>query len=72
MIVGILIIVWVLVLRNLYQKKLLEDRQEAGLVTPGPADFDTLKKSLVEISQRLAAAEADYQQLARRMGGQRQ
>jgi hypothetical protein len=71
MIVGVLVIVWVFVLRTLYQKKLLEDRQKAGLVTPGPANFDALKKSLVEISQRLAAAEADYQQFARRMGGQR-
>jgi hypothetical protein len=71
MIVGILVIVWVLVLRNLYQKRLTEDRQKAGLITPGPANFDTLKEALVEVSQRLAAAEADYQQLARRIGGQR-
>jgi hypothetical protein len=56
---------------NLYQKKLMEDREKAGLVTPGPANFETIKKSLVEISQRLAAAESDHQQLARRMGGQR-
>jgi hypothetical protein len=72
MIVGILIIVWVVVLRVLYEKKLAEDREKAGLVTPVPANFETLKKSLVEISQRLTAAEADYQQLARRIGGQRQ
>lgn len=63
--------VWALVLRTLYHKKLMEDREKAGLITPGPANFDSLKTSLVEISQRLAAAESDYQQLARRMGGQR-
>jgi hypothetical protein len=62
MIVGVLVIVWVLVLRNLHQKKLMEDREKAGLVTPGPANFETIKKSLVEISQRLAAAESDYLQ----------
>jgi len=50
MIVGALIIVWVMVLRNLYQKKLAEDREKAGLVTPGPASFDSLKKSLTGIS----------------------
>jgi hypothetical protein len=71
MIVGVLIIVWVVVLRLLYQKKLEEDREKAGLVMPGPANFDSLKKSLGEISERLAAAESDYQQLARRAGGYR-
>ena len=44
MIVGVLVIVWVLVPRNLYQKKLMEDREKAGLVIPGPANFDTLKE----------------------------
>jgi len=28
----------------------MEDREKAGLVTPGPANFEALKKSLVEIS----------------------
>jgi hypothetical protein len=72
MAVGILVVVWVLVLRSMYQEKLLEDQQKAGHVAPGPASFDTLKKSLAEVSERLAAAENDYQQLARRVGGQRQ
>jgi predicted transcriptional regulator len=71
MIVGVLIIVWVVVLRVLYQKKLLEDREKAGLVTPGPASFVTLQGKLGEISERLASLENDYQQLARRVGGQR-
>jgi hypothetical protein len=71
MIVGVLIIVWVVVLRVLYQKKLLEDRVKAGLVTPGPASFATLKGKLGQISEQLANLENDYQQLARRMGGQR-
>lgn len=70
MIVGILIIAWVVVLRVMYQKKELEDKQKAGLVIPGPASFDTLKKQLGEISDQLAKAENDYQQLARRVGGQ--
>ena len=72
MIVGVLIIAWVVVLRVLYQKKLAEDRQKAGLVTPGPANFDSLKRALGEVSERLATAESDYQQLARRIGGPRQ
>jgi len=71
MIVGMLIIAWVVVLRVMYQKKLVEDREKAGLVTPGPANFDTLKSTLGEISERLASVENDYQQLARRIGGQR-
>jgi hypothetical protein len=71
MIVGALIIVWVMVLRNLYQKKLAEDREKAGLVTPGPASFDSLKKSLTGISEGLADAESDYQKLTRRTGGPR-
>jgi outer membrane protein TolC len=32
MVVGILIVVWVVVLRSMYQKKLLEDQQKAGHV----------------------------------------
>jgi hypothetical protein len=72
MIVGILVVVWVVVLRSMYQKKLLEDHQKAGHAPPGPASFVTLKTKLGEISDRLAAAENDYQQLSRRMGGPRQ
>jgi hypothetical protein len=72
MIVGILVVVWVVVLRSMYQKKLLEDQQKAGHVPPGPASFGTLKTKLGEISDRLAAAENDYQQLSRRIGGPRQ
>jgi hypothetical protein len=71
MIVGVLIIVWVVVLRVLCQRKELEDRQKAGLVTPGPASFTTLKGKLGEISEQLVSLENDYQQLARRVGGQR-
>ena len=71
MVVGVLVIVWVLVLRSMDQKRELEDRKKAGLVTPGPASFDTLKKTLEEISEQLATVEKDYQQLARRIGGQR-
>jgi len=72
MIVGVLIIAWVVVLRILYQKKLLEERQKAGLVTPGPANFETLKRKLGEISEQLASMEDEYQQLARRVGEQQQ
>jgi hypothetical protein len=61
MIVGILIIVWVFVLKSLDKKRQMEDRQKAGLVSPGPASFDTLKKSLGEISERLGNVENDYQ-----------
>jgi len=71
MIVGVLIVVWVVVLRVLYRKKVLEDSQKAGLVTPGPASFDTLKRQLGEVSDQLTKVENDYQQLARRVGGQR-
>jgi hypothetical protein len=71
MVVGILVIVWVVVLRSMYQKKLLEDQQKAGHAPPGPASFETLKTKLGEISDRLAVAEDDYQQLTRRIGGPR-
>jgi hypothetical protein len=53
MAVGVLVVVWVLVLRSMYQKKLVEDQQKAGHVPPGPATFDTLNSSLREISERL-------------------
>jgi hypothetical protein len=56
MIVGALVIVWVLVL---------------SLTPPGPASFETLKKTLGEVSERLATIEDDYQRLAQRVGGQR-
>ncbi len=46
MIVGILVIVWVLVLRNMDKKRQLEERQKAGLVSPGPANFETLRRTL--------------------------
>jgi hypothetical protein len=46
------VIVWVLVLRSLAKKRELEDRQKAGLSTPGPVSFDTLKKTLEEVSER--------------------
>jgi hypothetical protein len=68
MIVGILVIVLVLVLRNMDQKRQMEERQKAGQVSPGPASFETLKRTLGEISERLTNVENDYQQLARRMG----
>jgi hypothetical protein len=71
MVGSILVIVWVLVLRSMDQKRQLEDRKKAGLVTPGPASFETLKKTLGDISEQLAAVEKGYQQLARRIGGQR-
>jgi hypothetical protein len=35
----------------MYQKKVLEDRQKAGLITPGPANFDTLKNKLEVVSE---------------------
>ena len=69
MIVGILVIIWVLILRSMSQKKELEDRQKAGLASPGPANFETLKRTLGEISERLATVENEYQQSARRTGG---
>ena len=69
MIVGILVIIWVLVLRSMNQKRELEDRQKAGLASPGPANFETFKKTLGEISERLATVENEYQQSARRTGG---
>jgi hypothetical protein len=71
MIVGVLVIAWVLVLRILAQKKEQEDRQKAGLVVPGPANYETLKKKLGEVSERLATLENDYNQLTQRVGGQR-
>jgi len=69
MIVGILVIIWVLILRSMNQKRELEDRQKAGLASPGTANFETLKKTLGEISERLATVENEYQQSARRTGG---
>ena len=71
MIVGVLVILWVLVLRSMDQKRELEDRQKAGLASPGPANFETLKRTLGEISERLATVENDYQQFVQNRGGQR-
>jgi hypothetical protein len=71
MIVGVLVIVWVLVLRSLAQKKEQEDRQKAGLVVPGPASYETLTEKFGEVSERLAAIESDYDRLSQRLGGQR-
>ena len=69
MIVGILVIIWVLVLRSMNQKRELEDRQKVGLASPGPANFESLKRTLGEISERLATVENDYEQLVRSRGG---
>jgi hypothetical protein len=71
-IVGVLIIVWVVVLRNLYQKKLLEEQVKAGLAAPGATSFETLKKMLGEISEQLVSLENDCGRLAERVEGQRQ
>lgn len=71
MVVGVLIVVWVVVLRLMYQKKVLEDQQKAGLVIPGPASFDTLKRQLGEVSDQLDKAENDCRQLLSRIGGAR-
>ena len=69
MAVAIIIICWVIVLRNMDAKRKLEDQAKAGIAPIGPADYATLKKTLAEISTRLASMEAQYQTLMQRGGG---
>ena len=69
MMVAILVIGYVLVLRYLDQKSRQKERLKLGGVQVGPVDYESLKKSLGELSDRLAGVEAQYRELARRMGG---
>ncbi|HVM74489.1 MAG TPA: hypothetical protein VMT75_02530 [Candidatus Saccharimonadales bacterium] len=72
MLVAILVICYVLVLRYFDQKNRERDRIKAGLaVALGPADYETLKKTLMEISARLTALETECRELAARSGGVR-
>lgn len=69
MLVAVLVICYVLVLRYLDQKNREKDRLKAGNAAPsGPADYATIKKALVETSERLAVVEGQYRELARRWG----
>lgn len=71
MLVAILVICYVLVLRYLDQKNREKDRQKAGVVVQGPADYAAIKKALAETSDRLATIERQYQALALRVGAAR-
>lgn len=69
MLVAVLVICYVLVLRYLDQKNREKDRLKAGNAVPsGPADYATIKRALAEASDRLAAVERQYRDLARRLG----
>ncbi len=70
MMVAILVICYVLVLRYLDQKNRERDRIKAGMaVVTGPADYNTLKNTLAEMSQRLTSLEMECQELVERAGG---
>ncbi len=70
MVVAALVIAYILVLRYLYQRELRKERQKAGVVeSAGPADYATIKKTVGEISERLALVEREYHELAQRLGG---
>ena len=69
MLVSILVIGWVLIIRYLDLKNRERDRIKAGLAVAGPADYATLKKTLEEMSARLAALEKECRELVLRSGG---
>ncbi len=69
MMVAILVIGFVLVLRYLDQKNREKDRlKQGGAPPPGPADYATIDKMLAELSERIGNAEAQYRELAQRLG----
>lgn len=72
MMVAILVICYVLILRYLDQKNRELDRIKAGIaVATGPADYNTLKKTLAEMSLRLTSLESECRELVARTGGAR-
>ena len=71
MLVAILVIGYVLVPRYLDQKNRERDRIKAGAIIVGPADYDTLKRSLDEMSVRLTGLEKQCSELLVRSGGAR-
>lgn len=72
MLLAVLVFLYIFFLRHLYQKKLKEERQRAGIPEEtGPAGYADIKKNLEELTVRLANVEAEYQVLAQRAGGTR-
>ncbi len=68
MLVAILVICFVLVLRYFDQKNRDKDRLRLGAAPPGPADYATIDRMLTEFSDRVGSMEAQYRELAQRMG----
>jgi hypothetical protein len=69
MLVAILVICFVLVLRYLDQKNRVKDRlKQGGAPPPGPADFETINNLMTELSERIGSMEAQYRELAQRLG----
>ncbi len=71
MLVAILVICFVLVLRYLDQKNRAKDRLRSGAAPPGPADYATIDRMLTDLSERVGSVEAQFRELAQRMGGPR-
>ena len=68
MLVAILVICFVLVLRYFDQKNREKDRRKQGAPAPGPADYATIERMLSHLSERVGSVEAQYRELAQRMG----
>jgi hypothetical protein len=72
MLVAVLAFLYIFLLRHLYQKKLKEERERAGIPeATGPAGYADIKKNIEELTRRLASMEAEYRELAERLGGVR-
>jgi hypothetical protein len=72
MLVAVLAFLYVFFLRHMYLKKLKEERQMAGIPEEtGPVGYADIKKNIEELTRRLASMEAEYRELAQRLGGAR-
>ncbi len=72
MLIACIVIAYVFFLKYLYDKKLAKERRNSGVAEPsGPADYNTLKKALTEMSERVTGLERAYHELSQREGGLR-
>ena len=72
MLIACIVIVYIVFLRYMYEKKVHKEHQQSG-VSPaaGPADYASLKKALDEMSDRLARLERVYPDSSERAKGSR-
>ena len=72
MLIACIVIVYIVFLRYMYERKVRKEQQKSGLsATPSSPDFASLKKSLDDISARLAGLERGYRDSSLRPGGPR-